>query len=89
MSEICTLSLACDDKPGLVARVAGYIAGRGGNILVAQQFNDQHNQRFFMRVVFSLGHGDRPPTGAPALAFPPRRTGWTGACARRMSARRC
>jgi formyltetrahydrofolate hydrolase len=27
MKDFCTLSLACDDKPGLVARVAGYVAG--------------------------------------------------------------
>ena len=48
------LSLACDDRPGLVAAVAGLIAAAGGNILDAQQFNDAATDRFFMRVVFGL-----------------------------------
>ena len=29
--EISTLSLSCADRPGLVARVAGFLAERGGN----------------------------------------------------------
>ena len=53
MAEIATLSLSCADQPGLVARVAGFLADRGGNILDAQQFNDQQTRRFFMRVVFA------------------------------------
>jgi formyltetrahydrofolate deformylase len=55
---VCTLSLSCADQPGLVAKVAGYLAGRGGNILDAQQFNDRITDRFFMRVVFALPQGD-------------------------------
>ncbi|RVU03756.1 formyltetrahydrofolate deformylase [Novosphingobium umbonatum] len=58
MSTVCTLSLSCADQPGLVARVASYLAGRGGNITDAQQFNDRLTDRFFMRVVFSLPDGD-------------------------------
>ena len=58
MSTVCTLSLSCADKPGLVAQVAGFLAARGGNLLDAQQFNDQLTERFFMRVVFALGQGD-------------------------------
>ena len=54
MKHVCTLSLSCDDRPGLVADVAGFIAGEGGNIVDAQQFNDQSNNRFFMRVLFEL-----------------------------------
>lgn len=53
MAEIATLSLSCADQPGLVAQVAGFLADRGGNILDAQQFNDQETRRFFMRVVFA------------------------------------
>lgn len=75
MKDICTLSLACDDKPGLVARVAGYIAGRGGNIVDAQQFNDQLNRRFFMRVVFSLGEGDSPLDWRAGFAVPAAQDG--------------
>lgn len=58
MSKVCTLSLSCADGPGLVAAVAGYLAGRRGNILDAQQFNDKLTDRFFMRVVFELAEGD-------------------------------
>ncbi|WP_375392376.1 formyltetrahydrofolate deformylase [uncultured Sphingomonas sp.] len=54
MTETYTLTLSCEDKPGLVATVAGFLAARGGNILDAQQFDDQETQRFFMRVVFAL-----------------------------------
>ncbi len=53
-SNTCTLTLSCGDKPGLVAAVATLLAQSGGNILDAQQFNDQLTDRFFMRVVFDL-----------------------------------
>ena len=53
-SNTCTLTLSCADKPGLVAAVATLLAESGGNILDAQQFNDQLTDRFFMRVVFDL-----------------------------------
>ncbi len=52
MTEVCTLALSCEDRPGLVAKVAGFLAARGGNILAAQQFDDRATNRFFMRVVF-------------------------------------
>ena len=58
MSQVCTLSLSCADRPGLVAVVAGFLAARGGNILDAQQFNDQATERFFMRVDFARAEGD-------------------------------
>ncbi|MEP6785301.1 MAG: formyltetrahydrofolate deformylase [Sphingomonadales bacterium] len=54
MTETCTLTLSCDDRPGLVVVVAGFLAARGGNILDAQQFDDRQTNRFFMRVVFEL-----------------------------------
>ena len=52
MSDICTLTLSCEDRPGLVATVAGFLAQHGGNILDAQQFDDRETNRFFMRVTF-------------------------------------
>jgi formyltetrahydrofolate deformylase len=58
MTGNSTLSLSCADRPGLVARVAGFLAARGGNIHDAQQFNDQETQRFFMRVIFASGAND-------------------------------
>ena len=54
MNQICTLTLSCDDRPGLVATVASFLATRSGNILDAQQFDDRETNRFFMRVVFEL-----------------------------------
>ncbi len=54
MTTICTLTLSCDDKPGLVAAVASFLASHGGNIVDAQQFDDRLTHRFFMRVVFEL-----------------------------------
>ncbi|BBE32704.1 formyltetrahydrofolate deformylase [Sphingosinicella microcystinivorans] len=59
-SNICTLTLSCADKPGLVAAVATLLAESGGNILDAQQFNDQLTERFFMRVVFDLDASAQP-----------------------------
>jgi formyltetrahydrofolate deformylase len=46
------LTIACIDKPGIVAAVTSYLYEAGGNILEAQQFNDQETSRFFMRVLF-------------------------------------
>jgi formyltetrahydrofolate deformylase len=48
------LTLSCIDRPGLVARVSGELFRVGGNILEAQQFDDQESGRFFMRIVFTL-----------------------------------
>jgi formyltetrahydrofolate deformylase len=55
VSNIFTLRLQCADRPGLVARVAGFLAERGGNIIDAQQYDDWSNDRFFMRVAFDAG----------------------------------
>ena len=49
------LRIEAADRPGLVARVAGFIADRDGNIIDAQQFDDRVNDRFFMRVAFQMG----------------------------------
>ncbi|AKM10564.1 formyltetrahydrofolate deformylase [Croceicoccus naphthovorans] len=55
MTDYCVLSLSCDDRPGLVARVAAFLADKGGNIVDAEQFNDQATGKFFMRVEFDPG----------------------------------
>ncbi len=55
------LTIACPDRPGIVAAVTTVLFEAGGNILEAQQFDDLQAGRFFMRVVFSAeaaeGHG--------------------------------
>ncbi|MBS7670632.1 formyltetrahydrofolate deformylase [Croceicoccus gelatinilyticus] len=55
MAKRFVLSLSCQDRPGLVAGVAGFLAGQGGNITDAQQYNDPDTERFFMRVEFDPG----------------------------------
>jgi formyltetrahydrofolate deformylase len=55
------LTLSCDDRPGIVAGVTGFLAGEKCNILESQQFNDTEDGQFFMRVVFD------PMDGAPDL----------------------
>ncbi len=60
MAAPLILTLACADRPGITARVTGFLFERGCNILDAQQFNDRADakifggggDRFFMRVVF-------------------------------------
>ncbi len=56
MAAPLVLTLACPDRPGITARVTGFLFERGCNILDAQQFNDRSeaggSDRFFMRVVF-------------------------------------
>ncbi|MBU3078722.1 formyltetrahydrofolate deformylase [Sphingomonas quercus] len=54
------LTLTCADQVGIVARVAGALAGLDGFILDSQQYADLETNRFFMRVVFRAG-GPRFP----------------------------
>ncbi|MEQ8515039.1 MAG: formyltetrahydrofolate deformylase [Chromatocurvus sp.] len=53
MSHHLILTFSCPDEPGIVARVSGFIAGTGGNILESSQFGDEETGRFFMRTEFS------------------------------------
>jgi formyltetrahydrofolate deformylase len=53
------LTLSCPDQPGIVAHVATTLYERGANILDAMQSEDEETRRFFMRVVFDPGAGDR------------------------------
>jgi len=51
------LTLACPDRPGLVAAVTGRLFQLGGNIREAQQFDAVDSGRFFMRIGFDCpGH---------------------------------
>ena len=52
------LTLSCDDRPGIVARVSALLFERGANILDAQQYDDEETGRFFMRVVFDPDGAD-------------------------------
>jgi formyltetrahydrofolate deformylase len=66
---IYTLTLSCDDQPGIVAVVATYLFEQGFNILDAQQFDDPETVRFFMRVMFTPL--ERAIGLDPALGFEP------------------
>jgi len=52
MSSIIAL-LHGPDRPGLVARVAGWIFARGGNVQHADQHQDGEAGVFFQRVVWT------------------------------------
>lgn len=81
MAEPLILTLACADRPGITARVTGFLFERNCNILDAQQFNDRADakvfggggDRFFMRVVFdpdgSTAEGLRTDFAALAGAY--------------------
>jgi formyltetrahydrofolate deformylase len=68
MTATYTLRLSCPDRPGLVARVAGFLASAGGNIVDAQQFDDRLTGRFFMRVVFEMPGDEDPDSIRAAFA---------------------
>jgi len=54
LKHLHILVLQCEDKPGIVAAVAGALAEGGGNITDAQQFDAPQSGLFFMRVVFTM-----------------------------------
>ena len=56
MSEL-VLILSCPDRPGIVHAVTGFLVDRGANITESQQFGDSLEQRFFMRVRFTVAAG--------------------------------
>ena len=47
------LTLSCPDRRGIVARVAGFVAERDGNILDSHQFGDPDDSVVFMRSHFA------------------------------------
>ncbi|MFM8643912.1 MAG: formyltetrahydrofolate deformylase [Actinomycetota bacterium] len=55
------LLLSCQDRPGIVAGVTGWVAKIGGNITDAQQHTDHHDGMFFQRVKFTPPEGVSVP----------------------------
>ena len=51
------LVASCPDQVGILAKVANFIAGQGGNITEANQYEDKRTQTFFMRYVFDGSGG--------------------------------
>jgi formyltetrahydrofolate deformylase len=62
------LTLACRDRPGIVAAVAASLAGKGADIRDSQQFGDADTDRFFMRVHAQLPTGMDLPDLRTVLA---------------------
>jgi len=58
------LTITCPDTVGIVAAVAGFLAGRNCFITESSHFGDVTTGRFFMRTVFRL-----PPGAAEATAL--------------------
>lgn len=50
MSQLHVLTLACDDRPGVVAAVTAELADLKTNIAESSQFWDRISNRFFMRI---------------------------------------
>jgi formyltetrahydrofolate deformylase len=53
MIHTYVLTLSCQDRPGIVHAVSGFLLERGGNIEEAAQYNDHGTGLFFMRVQFT------------------------------------
>ncbi|MCU1430517.1 MAG: formyltetrahydrofolate deformylase [Actinomycetia bacterium] len=70
VSDTATLLIACPDQPGLVAAVANFVAGNGGNITHADQHVDAEFAVFFQRVEFELA-GFSIPRDDIATRFAP------------------
>jgi formyltetrahydrofolate deformylase len=73
MRHTHVLTLSCQDRPGIVHAVSGFLLEHGGNIEEAAQYNDHGTGLFFMRVQFtcdSLSHAElQDKLGPFALGF--------------------
>lgn len=54
MNESCILMITCKDKKGLLAKITGFIFENNGNIISLNEFVDNENKTFFMRVEWEL-----------------------------------
>lgn len=52
------LKLSCPDQPGIVAKIANYVAGHRGNLLEFNQFSDPIQGKFFARLEIETGDLD-------------------------------
>jgi formyltetrahydrofolate deformylase len=57
VNKTFTLTLSCEDKVGIVAAVAGFMAENGCFIIESAQMGDPHTKKFFMRTVFESQNG--------------------------------
>jgi len=52
MTDRYILTLSCPDERGIVAAVAGFLAGQDCNIIESAQFDDLESGKFFLRIRF-------------------------------------
>lgn len=57
--EELVLKFSCEDRPGIVASVAGLFSLQGFNIRESSQFEDVQERRFFMRTVLKSVEGPK------------------------------
>jgi formyltetrahydrofolate deformylase len=69
------LTLACVDRPGIVAAVTTELAALGANIAESNQFWDRETGRFFMRLAFTAPEGVGRETIERTLRSPVERFG--------------
>jgi len=67
-SSTWILKVNCPDAIGLLARITGFIAQSGGNLLEVGQYTDPLAKRFFTRLAFSGGSVMEDPDGFRAAA---------------------
>ena len=60
LDQTFVIAFSCPNKPGIVARVTGFLFENGCNILGANQFDDIESGQFFMRVTFNIFNGNDP-----------------------------
>jgi formyltetrahydrofolate deformylase len=49
------LKVDCPDRPGLVAKIAGYVADHAANLVEFNQFTDRVSEKFFARLEIDTG----------------------------------
>ena len=64
------LLIACPDRSGIIAAVAGFIAEHAGNIIEADQHSDPQENAFFMRVEIEREGFGLSPNSFPSLWQP-------------------
>ena len=64
------LLIACPDRSGIIAAVAGFIAEHAGNIIEADQHSDSQENAFFMRVEIEREGFGLSPNSFPSLWQP-------------------
>jgi formyltetrahydrofolate deformylase len=56
--QVVRLIVSCDDQPGVIAAIAGFLAGTGSNIISSAQYSSGLGEgRFYLRMEYRRGAG--------------------------------